>query len=169
MIDKSFSTPEKIQVLLAEYNALRAEVLERNLVLNQFLTISVAGGITIITIIAIGGNPTAALGIAITLFVIIPPIILLIFKILEFDTLAAAKRLRELENIINAIAQEELLVWETKNGIYSVGYKARFKAAASTGYFFLALALAAFLFSVYQASLYRHFEYVYKHVAAWLP
>jgi hypothetical protein len=127
----------------------------------------VTGGITIITILAIGNH--SAIGIAITLFVVIPPIILLIFKVLEFDTRSAAKRLQELERSINDIAGEHLLVWETNNGIYKVGYGARFKASRSAGYFFLVLLLIAVVFSVYEASLYKHLLWAYNLFASWLP
>jgi hypothetical protein len=49
------------------------------------------------------------------------------FKTVEFDTLAAAGRIREIECAINELAGEKILVWETDHGLYAVNYAARFK------------------------------------------
>lgn len=108
---------EKVTILLAEYNTLRAELLQRNTIFNQFLIVSIPATITIVGLIVANtaylAAAVAAGGLALFMAVMA--------KILMFDTVRAAKHLRGLEARINSIAGDQLLRWETESGLYKVG------------------------------------------------
>ncbi len=65
--------------------------------------------------------------LGIVLFLVICCLLYVVFRIIEFDTLAAAARVRELEAQINEMAGERLLTWETDHGLSKIGYRDRFR------------------------------------------
>jgi hypothetical protein len=94
------SRMEQIQILMAEYNTLRTEILQ-------------------------AGSTTVAIGVIVaayspffgaTLLLVLPLIIFLAWRVVDFDTKRNAIRLRELEAVINRLAGSRLLAWETDHG-----------------------------------------------------
>jgi hypothetical protein len=114
---------QEIQILLAEYNTLRAEIIQRGSW--QIQMWSVAGTVTV-----------ALLGFAVAYGAIWQSILLLLFAIGLFaggilyndqDIRFIAARVRELELEINTLAGRELLVWEGRGGLAAIGYGERIK------------------------------------------
>jgi hypothetical protein len=119
------SEGEKIRILLAEYAALRDEVLQRDTSLNQFLMI---GGLILVLVVGmIAIFSLVWLGSALILLLF--ALMYLTFKFIEHDVLMCAARLRAIEKEINLRAGEELLVWEATSGLQEIGYSNRFKYA----------------------------------------
>jgi hypothetical protein len=115
------TSKEKVQILLAEYSTLRTEILQRNSVLNQILTVGGASLLAIISFLFARQELIALfMGLAL-LFIVLPCLAIYAIGTVDFDTLAAAQRLREIESAINKMADERLLIWETDNGLYKVG------------------------------------------------
>src|SRR3984893_7165521 len=112
------TTRDQIRILLAEYNTLRAEIIQRGSW--QIQMWSVAGTVTV-----------ALLGFAVVYGAIWQSILLLLFAISLFaggilyndqDIRFIAARVRELELEINQLAGRELLVWEGRSGLAVIGY-----------------------------------------------
>jgi len=122
MIANPFSTSDKVNSLLFEYNSLRSEIMQRNSVFNQYCVISVPASVAAVSVVTSAFPP-----LGIVLFLVICCLLYVVFRIIEFDTLAAAARVRELEAQINEMAGERLLTWETDHGLNSVGYRDRFR------------------------------------------
>ncbi len=122
MTDEPLLAREKVLVLLAEYSMLRAEILQRNSVLNGLLA---AGGAA--TVALIGLAFTKSFWVSLVLLIVAWAIGFVAFRLLEFDTLAAARHVRDLEATINLIAGERLLTWETDHDLPTVGYRERIK------------------------------------------
>jgi hypothetical protein len=116
------STSDKVNSLLFEYNSLRSEIMQRNSVFNQYCVISVPASVAAVSVVT---SAVPLLGII--LFLVICCLLYVVFRIIEFDTLAAAARVRELEAQINEMAGERLLTWETDHGLNKVGYRDRFR------------------------------------------
>jgi len=116
------STNDKVLTLLAEYSSLRSEILQRNSTFNQYCVISVPASVA-----AVSFAYTAFPPAGIILFVVIGALLYTVFRIIEFDTLAAAARVRALENKLNEMAGERLVTWETECGLNTVGYRHRFR------------------------------------------
>jgi hypothetical protein len=114
------STTDKVQALLFEYNSLRTEIMQRNSVFTQYCVISVPATLAATTLVYTAFPPAGVI-----LFLIICSLLYFVFRLIEFDTLAAATRVRELEAMINEMARETLLNWETSHGLYEVGYSHR--------------------------------------------
>lgn len=105
---------EKVQVLLAEYTALRNESNAR--ISSSYV---VGGAIAMVIVWLLQQPISMSWGIA---FVIA----LLGFgycaRVLSFDAVNAAVRVRELEGEINRRVGEKLLVWESERGGLNPGY-----------------------------------------------
>jgi hypothetical protein len=105
---------QRIQILLHEYNSLRAEVLSRYVAQFQ------SGGVTAIVLLGFL-TLMANRGIHWSSVVLIVSDILLFLGVLawiDVDITKAARRLRELEKEINDLAGgTPLLKWETEHGI----------------------------------------------------
>ena len=114
------STTDKVQALLFEYNSLRTEIMQRNSVFNQYCVISVPATVAATTLVYTAFPPAGVI-----LFLIICSLLYFVFRLIEFDTLAAATRVRELETKINEMAGETLMKWEIDHGLYAVGYRHR--------------------------------------------
>lgn len=116
------STNDKVLTLLAEYSSLRSEIMQRNSVFNQYCVISVPASVAAVSVVTSAYPP-----LGIILFLIIGSLLYIVFRIIEFDTLAAAARVRVLEKQLNEMAGERLVTWETENGLNTVGYRDRFR------------------------------------------
>lgn len=114
------STREEILILLEEYTSLRTEILQRNSVLNQCFTIFAA-----VAIAALGLLASHVWLIGLIIIVLAPPIVFMVWRLILFDTLKAAGRVREIEAAVNEIAGKRLMVWETDHGLPKVGRKPR--------------------------------------------
>jgi hypothetical protein len=117
-----FSTNDKVQALLFEYNSLRSEIMQRNSVFNQYCVISVPASVAAVSVVYTAFPP-----LGIILFLTICSLLYIVFCIIEFDTLAAATHVRALEAQINEMAGERLLTWESDHGLDKVGYRDRFR------------------------------------------
>jgi ABC-type transport system involved in Fe-S cluster assembly fused permease/ATPase subunit len=122
MTANPFSTSDKVQALLFEYNSLRSEIMQRNSVFNQYCVISVPASVAAVSVVTSAFPP-----LGIVLCLVICCLLYIVFRIIEFDTLAAAARVRELEARINEMAGERVLTWETDHGLDTVGYRHRFR------------------------------------------
>jgi len=116
------STNDKVLTLLAEYSSLRSEIMQRNSVFNQYCVISVPASVAAVSF-AYTAYPPAG----ISLFLVICGLLYVVFRIIEFDTLAAAARVRVLEKKLNEMAGERLVTWETDCGLNTIGYHDRFR------------------------------------------
>jgi hypothetical protein len=106
-------TKDKLSVLLAEYNALRAEVLAAR---------NVGQGASIFFTVIMANF---AFGFSVGKAYLEAPILIGMFAVFCFgslfawnenNTISFTRRLRELETEINALAGERLLRWETVHG-----------------------------------------------------
>jgi hypothetical protein len=114
--ESGIGAKERLQVLIAEYNTLRAEAIQRNSVLIQIMTV---GG-TVLTTILTASIAYGSWAIF-TLVVVLSNVLLVAYKVIEFDILRFSVRLRALEEEINCRAGERLLIWETEQGLHAVG------------------------------------------------
>jgi hypothetical protein len=104
---------EKLQVLLAEYNTLRAEILTRTS--NGFqVTSIIAGLVAILLQWPLGPRFWMGVTLGVVLYICSLWIIL-------SATAKLAARLRALEQIINVLVGEELLMWERSYGSAQIG------------------------------------------------
>lgn len=116
------STNDRVLTLLAEYSSLRSEIMQRNSVFNQYCVISVPASVAAVSFAYTAYPPAGIL-----LFLVIGALLYVVFRIIEFDTLAAAARVRDLEKTLNGMAGERLVTWETDCGLNTVGYRERFR------------------------------------------
>jgi hypothetical protein len=121
-VHSQMSTNDKVLTLLAEYSSLRSEILQRNSVFNQYCVISVPASVAAVSFAYTAFPPAGIL-----LFLVIGALLYTVFRIIEFDTLAAASRVRALEKTLNEMAGERLVTWETDCGLDTVGYRDRFR------------------------------------------
>ena len=124
MTETTIITPkERVQILLAEYATLRAEIVMKGAA--QFQVATVAGTATI----AILGFTVATqtLGLGAILLLATVTFLVIALRFIDFDTRLAAARIREIEASVNALAEEKLLVWETEKGLLSIGYGKRWR------------------------------------------
>lgn len=108
---------EKISVLLHEYNTLRAEIINKGNHLYQLFALC---GILFIWIV---GHPVDR-RFWISIFASLT-LLLVGWWFIYRDVEKAAERLREIEKMINDLADEDLLVWETRWGGAVTGYWGR--------------------------------------------
>ena len=113
-MDDSIKAFQRIQVLLHEYNTLRAEVLSRYVAQFQSGGIAAIVLLSIITLISNRGfNYWLGALIALDLVLYVAVLIWI-----DVDIAKAARRLKTLEQEINSLATgEPLLKWETVWGI----------------------------------------------------
>jgi hypothetical protein len=104
---------ERLQVLLAEYNTLRSEILTRTS--NGFQVTSISAGLIAILLQWPLG---VRLWMGLTLGVVLCACCL---WIILSATAKLAARLRALEQIINDLVEEELLTWERSYGAAQIG------------------------------------------------
>ncbi len=100
--------PEKVQVLLHEYDSLRTEITHRT---NNMYQVAAIGGAVFVWFVSRPINIGSLVSLTVSAI-----ILFLFFWFIRKDTYKAAKRLRQLEKDINRRAGEELLLWETKYG-----------------------------------------------------
>ena len=100
---------EKIQILMAEYNTLRAEVIQKS---NSTFQIF---GVAITAVVAISGIvATYAIIAGFSIFIILIVVLLATYRSIEFSMLTFGNRLREIEREVNQLAGAKLLKWETE-------------------------------------------------------
>ena len=101
---------DKIQILIAEYNTLREELIAAGNKMYQILTVGSA-----LLVFLISQYPTPKFWLA----VIAAIIIVVVFSVLNIaDTRRLALKVRQLEEEINKRAGETLLTWESHHGLY---------------------------------------------------
>lgn len=105
---------DKIWILLAEYNTLRAEVLAARNNMGQGASILAAALMAIIAFGYSAGKDYVALTIILGMFAI--GYFAALFAWNEKNTISFTRRLRVLEGQINRLAGGRLLVWETVHG-----------------------------------------------------
>jgi hypothetical protein len=120
----SLTEKEKIPILLAEYAALRAQMLQRNTIINQVAAISGSTAVAIVTLFA-----TNHIVVGLVLLIVVPPLLIFMFRLNESDMLVTAERLEELRSAVNACAGEPLLKSETVTGRSTMGYIPNFPYA----------------------------------------
>lgn len=110
----SLNPMDKIWILLAEYNTLRAEVLAARSNVGQAAGIFFAAIMVNFTLAfsVAKGNPEIPIIIATSLFLYLGFLIAWNAK----NTRSFTKRLREIEAQINDLAGDRLLLWETVHG-----------------------------------------------------
>ena len=112
-MDDSIKDFQKAQILLHEYNTLRAEVLSRYVA--QFQSGGVASIVLlgIFTLFANIGFSFWFLGLVVLDLALFGAVLIWI----DIDIAKAAGRLREIETQVNALAGETLLRWENQYGL----------------------------------------------------
>jgi hypothetical protein len=115
----------KIQVLLAEYAALRAEVLSRSA---QKFQVQTLAGTALVAIVGLTGLLSAISLILLTIL-----LTALGLRLLDQITRRLAARLREIETSVNGLAGETLLRWENESGVGPISYGERLKDILSFG------------------------------------
>lgn len=109
---KPLSRMEEVQILLAEYNTLRTELLQRNTTAHQALGV---GGTALIAISAYVLTQKLLAGLL--LLAILVVLVWIVLRMFDFDSRQAAERIKELERAINERAGAKLLAWETNSGL----------------------------------------------------
>lgn len=115
--ERQMDAKEKIAIIMEEYKALRAEVLQKNTVLIQIFVVSGTIGAGILGAMIQYRAYTAG-------FAMLSAILILVILALWMHALqirVVARRLREIEMEINKLAGTPLLKWETKHGLKSEG------------------------------------------------
>jgi hypothetical protein len=123
-MNTQFSEKDQVQLLLVEYNTLRAEILQRSSWQIQMWTIAVAQVVVILGFSVIYNYIYA--GVILTLIATAPFAFGLLYN--DQDIRIIAAHLRTLEARINAIAGIELFSWERKvGGLRPIGYRERLR------------------------------------------
>src|SRR5262249_45274512 len=97
--DGKVGAKEKITILLAEYNTLRAEILQRNTVLNQFLIFTSATAIGLIG----GLFATDKYLYSLLSFIVLSVLIITVYRAVIANTFVLAEQVRRLEHDINKL------------------------------------------------------------------
>ena len=115
-------TTEQIQILLAEYSTLRAEIIQRITWKIQLMTAAAAG-------IAIVGSTLLAGAIYTGVFLLFLVVVFFCTAILFIrrETSEVVDAIVKLERSINEMAGQELLSWETQKGLSAMGHAARWR------------------------------------------
>lgn len=110
-VEPPLTRHQKIEILMREYDTLRTETLER---ISSWFQICGGAGAAVVGILVIGAAYSAAL--AAVLLVIFPIPIFVMFRNVDFDMRELGSRIREIENQVNQLAEEDLLAWENHRG-----------------------------------------------------
>ena len=123
-MNTQFSEKDQVQLLLVEYNTLRAEILQRSSWQIQMWTIAVAQVVVILGFSVIYNYIYA--GVILIFIATVPFAFGLLYN--DQDIRIIAAHLRTLEARINAIAGIELFSWERKvGGLRPIGYRERLR------------------------------------------
>jgi len=106
---KSGAVVEPIEILFKEYDTLRAEVISSIAHSYQLLGLGIAVTAALLSWVASSRATKSSLWITLSVFLLL----FLLWRKLRRGRAGLAKRLRELESEINAIAGAELLEWQT--------------------------------------------------------
>jgi hypothetical protein len=115
---------EKLSILLAEYNVLRAQMLQRNGIINQLFS---TFGTIVIAVISYAFTRNILVGVV--LLICWPPVLIVVYRLNKSDMYAAAERIKELYVQINECAGESLLKSETASGRSTIGNQGAFGEA----------------------------------------
>ena len=113
---------EQLQILLEEYNTLRAELIQRTSWQMQMATVT-GSAIVVTSGFVISGN---VIGGVLLLCLAAIALTFGVFAI-HRDTRMIAKHMQDLEEKINDLAGKRLLTWERDHGILAVGLLERFR------------------------------------------
>ncbi len=104
-IDKSITEAEKIRILIAEYNTLRAEIIARAGHGYQMLGFGLT---SIVLLLSLSANKYVTWGVTFVVCILLPFGLWIFWR----ETMKEAKRIREIELDVNSRVKEDLLVWE---------------------------------------------------------
>ena len=107
---------DKIQILLAEYNTLRSQIISRGTSMFQTVTIGIA------SLGLVASQASASPWLSTFLFVFLLLVIALLGRLINRDLHEEAEHVRKLENKINALVREPLLTWENRFGRAKTGW-----------------------------------------------
>jgi hypothetical protein len=124
-LDDKLVAKDKITVLLAEYNALRAQMLQRNTIVNQLFSVCGTISIAFITLLF----AYAAIFGALFFILILTPFLVYIFRLNQSDMIVTALRIEEISVAINDLVGERLLRTTTQPGDSTLGYVPNFSYA----------------------------------------
>jgi hypothetical protein len=114
--DMEMTDMEKVQILLAEYNTLKAQIISRGATSVQVIAIGVAA----LAVSASLLKDNLRLGLVVFLSLLIG--VGVQARLTNRDLLEEAAQVRRLEAEINSRAREKLLTWETSNGRAQTGW-----------------------------------------------
>jgi len=116
MVDATITEKDRVQVLLAEYQSLRSQIIARGGSMIQTATIGVVG----LGIVAsqLRGHPY----MSVSILVIFGVLTFFITRIIMMYTAEEAAQIRRLERDVNARTGESLLTWESDRGRCATGY-----------------------------------------------
>jgi hypothetical protein len=107
-----FDDKDRLTIVLKEYDTLRAEIIAR--MGHGFQTVGFGVTLVVVFIPWLWLHPSdipywiaLAFGIAVCVF---------LWSVIHIEIAAAASRLRQIEEIINSMAGDTLLTWETYHG-----------------------------------------------------
>jgi hypothetical protein len=102
----------KVQILLHEYDTLRAELLERHASLFHFYGFTTIAAVLLLTFFCTDGGRRAARW----LLALLGSVILAATVVINSDTVRLSKRIRQVEAEVNIRSGETLLRWESEWG-----------------------------------------------------
>ncbi len=116
----SLETGEVVDILVAEYNATRAEIHTRYAALTQLIAIGSASFLAIVGVMLSNSFITGLI-----LLLVLLVILWYGLNTIDIETFAAADHLINLERKINNLANSQLLTWEHRRGLRAVPMSVR--------------------------------------------
>lgn len=119
----SLTAQDQVLVLMSEYTSLRAEILQRGSWAIQMSTVAGTMTVAIFGFMFVSGAHVTGL------FMLLCTALLLCVGLLYDyrDIRAVVVRLRIVEQMINQLAGQELLNWELRSGLLTVGHLQRLR------------------------------------------
>jgi hypothetical protein len=111
---------DRIPVLIAEYNTLRAELIQRSTIYHQFFPLTTTALITLLGWVVVTGK---SLCLVLLLAAIAVLVLYVMHRRANYDTRKLGEHLRGLEERVNRLAGsdgETLLTWEAKAEMESI-------------------------------------------------
>lgn len=117
------SPRDKIDILLAEYETLRYELVHRSGLQGQTLG-AAAAALAAIVVYGMTSEDYCTTGYLVALVLVFG---FLVIRYLHLDICMQADRVKQIESSVNQLAGETLMRWESKFGIDQIGYLRRFR------------------------------------------